>query len=376
MERTVFAVSRRDLRTTQLIKVAMREEPGAVQLEIDRFALTANNVTYAAFGDRMSYWQHFPLDREWGSVPVWGFANVIRSSVGGVRPGERFYGYFPIASHVTLFPKNASAGGFADGAPHRQRLTAGYNQYLRVTQDPLYASAAEELQMLFRPLLLTAFVIDDYLFDNQFFGAKSVILSSASSKTSYAAAYLLSARRGVEVIGLTSARNVGFVRGLGCYHRVLIYDEIADAQVQTPVAFIDMAANATLRETIHSRFSGDLKLSCAVGATNWDRMQSRQELPGPKPLRFFVPTQVEKRFKEWGADGFHAAYRSAWTRFMDRVRTGGSGWLVVRTAAGEDVIANVWHALVSGEVDPRDGHILSFAARIPTLCGPTDRPDR
>lgn len=33
---------------------------GQVRVRIDSFALTSNNITYAAFGDAMSYWRFFP----------------------------------------------------------------------------------------------------------------------------------------------------------------------------------------------------------------------------------------------------------------------------------------------------------------------------
>ena len=39
---------------------AQRLAEGAARFRIDGFALTSNNVTYAAFGDAMSYWRFFP----------------------------------------------------------------------------------------------------------------------------------------------------------------------------------------------------------------------------------------------------------------------------------------------------------------------------
>ncbi|HZF83732.1 MAG TPA: DUF2855 family protein, partial [Burkholderiaceae bacterium] len=72
---------------------------GQVRVGIDTFALTSNNITYAAFGDAMSYWQFFPTAEEgWGQVPVWGFGRVVQSLHPGVAVGERLYGYFPMAS--------------------------------------------------------------------------------------------------------------------------------------------------------------------------------------------------------------------------------------------------------------------------------------
>ena len=53
------------------------------------------------------------------------------------------------------------------------------------------------------------------------------MLSSASSKTAFGLAHLLHASgNGIKVIGLTSARNVAFVKSLGCYDEVVTYDHV------------------------------------------------------------------------------------------------------------------------------------------------------
>ena len=65
-------------------------QPGQVRLAIDSFSLTANNLTYAAFGEAMQYWQFFPSGQEGlGCLPVWGFATVCESGVEGVQVGRR-----------------------------------------------------------------------------------------------------------------------------------------------------------------------------------------------------------------------------------------------------------------------------------------------
>ena len=33
---------------------------GQVHVRVESFALTSNNITYAAFGDAMNYWQFWP----------------------------------------------------------------------------------------------------------------------------------------------------------------------------------------------------------------------------------------------------------------------------------------------------------------------------
>ena len=80
---------------------------GQVRLRIDPFALTSNNVTYAAFGDLMNYWHFYPTgDATTGCIPVWGFGTVTESRTADIAEGDRFYGYYPIADDVVLPPHN------------------------------------------------------------------------------------------------------------------------------------------------------------------------------------------------------------------------------------------------------------------------------
>lgn len=134
------------LGTTRLVITQDRGalQPGEVLLKIGRFSLTTNSITYAAFGDAvMKYWQFFPTgDADWGHMPAWGFADVAASNVEGVAVGERFYGYFPIASHLRMQPVRVTQRGFYDGGAHRSELVSAYNQYMRCSHDAGYASGA------------------------------------------------------------------------------------------------------------------------------------------------------------------------------------------------------------------------------------------
>src|SRR5262245_37531637 len=214
--------------TTPLAELA----PGEARLVIDRLALTSNNITYAAFGDvpHLRYWSFFPTgdDAVWGHMPAWGFANVVASTVPGLEPGERFYGYWPIASHLVVQPVRVTERGFYDGTPHRLELTSAYNQYQRVRTDAAYRAQDESYQALLRPLFITSFMLADFLEDNAFFGARQIVFSSASSKTAYGTAFCLQHRPDVARVALTSANNARFVAGLGCYDRTLSYDAIQD----------------------------------------------------------------------------------------------------------------------------------------------------
>ena len=70
--------------------VALPLAPGQVRVAVDLFSLSANNITYAAFGDAGSYWRFFPSGEDgWGIVPVRGFATVTESTHDGMAVGER-----------------------------------------------------------------------------------------------------------------------------------------------------------------------------------------------------------------------------------------------------------------------------------------------
>jgi hypothetical protein len=75
--------------------------------------------------------------------------------------------------------------------------------------DPGYTAESEDAQVLLRPLFITSFMIDDFLCDNDFFGANAVLISSASSKTCCSMVFMLSLRadKRYQVIGLTSVGN-------------------------------------------------------------------------------------------------------------------------------------------------------------------------
>src|SRR5262249_47326736 len=235
--------------------------------KIRAFAITTNNITYAAFGDAMQYWQFFPTGKpEWGHMPVWGFADIAASNVPGIAIGERFYGYFPIASHVRMRPKRVPKRGFYDAAEHRKNLTSAYNQYTRCSEDPVYAADLEAYQMLYRPLFVTSFMLADFLQDNAFFGASQLVISSASSKTAYGTAFCLQDCARIDRVGLTSPRHRDFVERLGCYPDVRDYGAIASLDKDRPTLYVDFSGDEALRGAIHHHFGRSLTYDCYVGS--------------------------------------------------------------------------------------------------------------
>jgi hypothetical protein len=342
-------------------------QDGQVLLQIDRFAFTSNNVTYAAFGEAMQYWNFFPTEKGWGNIPVWGFADVIASKADGVQVGERFYGYYPMATHLTVNATRVSDAGFMDGAEHRQAMHGLYNHYVRTTTDPGYTKESEDVQVLLRPLFITSFMIDDFLDDNQFFGAQSVLISSASSKTAYGLAFMLSQRKdkACKVIGLTSASNLNFVRNMGIYDQVISYDQVATLAADQAVVYVDMAGNGQLRSQLHHHFGDNMKYSCAVGGTHWDELSGASGLPGARPTLFFAPAQIKKRMTDWGPGGVQKRLADAWQAFMQPVMAAEKPWMQVSHGYGEADVRQVYEAMLSGAARPDQGHVLS-------LCRPLD----
>ena len=351
-----FLVRRDDLHRTECRPAAEPTlAPGEILLDVDVFAFTANNVTYAVFGDAMMYWNFFPAPAGWGRVPVWGFATVARSANDGVAAGERVYGYLPMSSHVVVQAGHVGPASFHDEAAHRQPMSVFYNQYLRVAADPAYDPRREAEQMLFRPLFATAFLIDDFLAVERFFGARTVVVSSASSKTSMALAFQLHRRGACKTVGLTSPNHVDFVRGLGVYGEVVTYDAVGTIDPAVPTVFVDMAGDAAVTTAVHRHFGDALRYSCAVGGTHWQRLAFGVEVPGPRPTLFFAPDRLTQRMRDWGSDGFQSRLGESWVRFLPLV----DGALTIARSTGREAVERVYRATLDGTADPRTGYVLS-----------------
>jgi Protein of unknown function (DUF2855) len=369
-----FLVRRDNLRESRLVSdpdapAARPLAEGEARMRIDHFALTSNNITYAAFGEAMKYWDFFPTgDAAWGNIPVWGFAEVVESRADGVAVGERCYGYWPMGRFLVVRPARVGKHGFVDGAAHRGELPAVYNRIERCAADPGYVAAQEAQQALLKPLFTTSFLIDDFLADADLFGAQQVLLSSASSKTAYGTAFCLSLRRGrpgaPNIVGLTSAANVDFCRSLGCYDSVITYDALPTLDAALPSVYVDFAGNAALRRHVHQHFGDALRYSCSVGGTHWDELSGGRDLPGPRPVLFFAPAQIAKRSAAppagWGAAELNARLAAAWTAFMRPVNDPAKPWLRVRSARGAQAVQQACLALLDGKTNAREGWMLSL----------------
>ncbi|MEH2505901.1 hypothetical protein V1290_004712 [Bradyrhizobium sp. AZCC 1578] len=364
MPSTDFVVARNDLQQCKTIETQLPDAAAlpdeTLLVKVTRFALTANNITYAVLGDHLKYWQLFPAPEGFGNVPVWGFGEVIASKHPGIAAGEILFGYFPMSTHLVIEAADVSKRALRDAAAHRQGVAPVYNAYARVSGDLSFAGRQGDYQALLRPLFMLSFLVDDFLAENEFYGAESVVLSSASSKTAYGLAHLLHARdNGIKTIGLTSPGNTTFVRSLGCYDEVVTYQNVSSLPTNSAVAYVDMAGNTPLRATLHQHFGDQMKYSGIVGLTHRKSSpaDSAQALPGAKPQFFFVPDHIRKRAKEWGPGGVDIRFRAAWSGFVPNLER----WMKVTENHGPAAVQRAYLDILNGRVPPDQGLILSLS---------------
>lgn len=309
----VFEVEKANLHKTRLTSFTLKQplDENEVILKVDKFALTANNISYGVAGDTLGYWRFFPTeeisDHQWGRLPVMGFADVVASNNDQVKVGERVWGFMPMASHVKILAGRVNNNGFSDVSAYREGLTPLYSVFERISENPFYSAKNEDFDILVRGLFTTSWLVDDFMDDNQYFGASQYLITSASSKTSIALAFAIKQRGKMSSVGITSAANRNFVTSLGCYDQVISYDEIANLNAQTPSVVVDMAGSQSILSNIHHHFAEQLRYSCRIGVTHHDdlvpnELSKKSNLPGVTPTFFFAPTQLKKRVGEWGTN--------------------------------------------------------------------------
>ena len=235
-----------------------------------------------------------------------------------MQAGERFFGYFPMATEVLLTPR-AAPFGVVDAAEHRASLMPAYNAYRHPDPDD------EDAQILLRPLFLLAFLL---------------------------------AARGCAVSGLTSSRNEQFVRGLGVYDDVATYDRI-EVLPRRPVAFIDLAGDERVRRSVNEHFRDDLGYSGFVGMTHLDpnaftAATSLDHGPPPEPVS--ANALLRERVRATGQERLDADVARAWERYVAWSR----GWLTVRRAHGPEAVRAAFLDVLGGGVAPNEAYVVSM----------------
>ena len=340
----------------------LRELPdGGVRAKIERFAFTANNVTYAVTGERLGYWQFFPPGGDdtdgWGMMPVWGFATVVESKASDVPVGDRLFGYFPPAKYLDMTPTRVTDERIIDGATHRAKLPPAYNSYSRVNAEPGYDRALDDLRMLLWPLHITSFCLWDALRNKDWYGAKQVVIVSASSKTSIGLAYALADDAAAPVaIAITSERNFDFVKRLKLYEQSVTYQTLSEIDAAIPTVIVDMSGNREVLGRLHAHLGDNMKRCINVGLTHWDDKNAGDGLIAERSEIFFAPSHIQQRVKDWGPDGFAKKTAS----FMHQTAAKSQSWLKLRKIDGLAGLADVYGDVCAGRIPADQGLIIEL----------------
>ncbi len=354
----IIEVRQDEWQTTRIHEAPLpaKLEPEQVLLKIDRFAITANNISYASSGGALGYWRFFPTEDGWGRIPAMGWADVIASEHPDVSVGERVWGFFPFGSHLLIKAGKIRPGQFADVSEHRDGLAPVYADFDRAAANPIYDPAREDQDSLLRGLFMTSWLVEDFLTVNDNFAAKSCLITSASSKTSIALAHCVKQRGQLTSVAVTSDRNKAFCESLGCYDQVITYDDIGSLDASERAVMVDMAGNAGVISTVHHHFGDNMVHSCRIGATHHDAMGPTSDLPGATPEFFFAPHHVQTRSAELGAQVLMAGLAKGFVDF----RIFCDSWLKITTSRGPADAEAAYQRVLSGKADPATGEIVSL----------------
>lgn len=326
-------------------------QQGQALLEIESFAMTSNNITYAVVGEQMSYWNFFPTQEGFGIIPTWGFARVTESQHDNINIGDRFYGYYPMGQHLVIQPDRITEFGFIDVAAHRTSLPPVYNSYTKVSPE---ASDKDYYMSILRPLFMTSYLNYFFLKSNDFFTANQIILTSASSKTALALAYMLKSNKlddGKKIIGLTSKRNIDFVKASQYYDQVLAYDEVISID-HTESVTVDFAGNSKTLLAIQNHLSSHSKFMSMIGLTDWTSIDQSAPLKNAK--FFFAPDFAVKYYKKHGAGPANAMVQDTMKQFIEQA----SAWIEIEIIESLEALQPLYVNMLNGQIDPSKGYIV------------------
>jgi hypothetical protein len=357
VQRQQFEVQKNNLAKTRVSNDEIAPlEDGEVLVHVDRFALTANNITYGVVGEKIGYWKFFPVDDDWGVIPVWGFADVVDSKTAGIEIGERLYGYFPTATHLRLRPGKISDQRLVDTLEHRKDLPAVYNAYARTSKESWYDEGMDDERMLLFPLFATSYCLFDFLQDNDNFGATQIIVCSASSKTAIGLAYALQQAPNLVRVGLTSAKNLAAVSDLGIYNEAFDYDNIGKIDNGVPSVIVDMSGNGELLSRLHAHLGENMRFTSSVGLTHHGHNTMGPDFIHERSAMFFAPGHIKKRTEDWGPGEFEKKAVAFWHGAATKSRD----WLSIDLRQGMDEMQRAYEEVLGGSSSPAAGIVISL----------------
>eukprot|EP00747_Dinoflagellata_sp_TGD_P181138 gnl/TRDRNA2_/TRDRNA2_34703_c0_seq1.p1 gnl/TRDRNA2_/TRDRNA2_34703_c0~~gnl/TRDRNA2_/TRDRNA2_34703_c0_seq1.p1 ORF type:complete len:403 (-),score=73.69 gnl/TRDRNA2_/TRDRNA2_34703_c0_seq1:50-1111(-) len=340
---------------------------GQVLVRVEKFVLTANTITYALAGRMppLSTFLNFPVPEDipnaerYARCPCWGTGTIVTSRCPEVGVGLRIHGYFAMSPFVILTPTNIKATTFMDGAAHRKTLLAPYKLY-QTSEDPRFKGLSadeEDFANAAGGQSGTGWAMSQ-LAATHAAKPEAMIITSASSRTSYGAAFAAKFHKdALSVVGLTSAKNVAYTQGLGVYDKVVAYEDVATLK-RCRAAIFDVAGNSAVLQKLYDLLREDVVYCGMVGMTHVAarKQEPLQRFNGAAPEPFMVWTAVaavEKSFGKATATRMQTeaskAYREKSLRSMSIVRH-----------HGPEATLTAYTQSVNGLLQPSETHVCSL----------------
>lgn len=260
-----------------------------------------------------------------------------------------------MADRFVAEPGKITEHGFRDMASHRQANAAIYNNYDFISKNARIKPGMDYLPII-RPLFTTSYLLYHFFNDNQSFGAKQVILTSASSKTAMAMAAVLKdhqSEMGIKIIGTTSSGNKSFVESTGFYDEVYSYNDVDQIKnISTSVA--DFSGNKQFLLQLDEFLGDELKFISAIGLTDWE--SNNDPAPVAKAKFFFAPTYAQEKFNQWGVAEGTRMIQKAMMKFIAQV----APMIQLNRQKDLDSLKQHFDDMVKGNVNPKEGLLINL----------------
>lgn len=391
-KRTMIATFRKNKAETVVLHDELPAlQQGEIRMRVDKVGLSANNNFYAQMGEApfLKFFAVYPVAHrpDLANVPAWGTATIVESNHPDFAVGEQYRGFLHMSNVVQMKAKRTAEGFVASGG-NRDKLNKAYNGFIRVKDSkasPFAGSGPRaDLATIAAPGALSGLLLCELLRMNRFYGANSIVLTSASSKLSLATAFLLKAEREqgtiTRIIGYSAAKNAPFVRATGLFDDVLTYEEDLPTDPTLKPVFIDVAGDATVYRRIQKRLAKAL----AVGGTHSKAKASTFTAfsPGgivkmvgsmvappsvatwldrhldPTLEMFFAPTVMTQLVARWGRATLDERCDAALAQFVDAALE--HGWIKIVRAEATSAIQAEYRRIVEGTVPPSEAIIVSL----------------
>ena len=183
MSTSVHLVNKANISENAVIEVPVASNndalaPGHVLVKSKIISLSRNNVTYAALGTMLKWWDAFPVQSNypapyndpatWGIVPSWGYGEVLESNHPALEKGRLLYGFWPTSSAPLDFYLEQDGKFpllFRERSPHRAAMMTLYGDYVALPAD----HTVPEDELAWKSASATwgsGYVLSDYAFNH------------------------------------------------------------------------------------------------------------------------------------------------------------------------------------------------------------------